>query len=148
MRRKSILTAVVMMLLFTTTKAQLREVPDVVEQAFAKQYAGARDIDFKDHLLNVKVHFNLKDDKMIATYTNKGVWKESEKEWMFDHFSADVKDGFEKSKYANWNITEAAILYRPNNLELYRVRVVKNEVQKKYLVFNPKGRLLEESITL
>jgi hypothetical protein len=142
------LTAFVSLLAFTSAKAQLREVPDEVERAFADQYTGARDIDFKDHLLNVRVHFKLKDDKLIATYTNKGVWKETEKEWMFDHFSEDVKDGFEKSKYAEWNITEAAILYRPKSVELYRIRVVKNEVQKKYLYFNPKGRLLEEGITL
>jgi uncharacterized protein (DUF952 family) len=148
MLRKCMLTAFVFMLALTTTKAQIREVPDAVERAFAEQYAGAEDIDFKDHLLNVRVHFKYKGDKMIATYTNKGVWKETEKDKMFDHLSEDVKDGFEKSKYAEWNITEAAVLYRPKDVELYRVRVEKNELQKKYIFFNTKGRLIEESLTL
>jgi hypothetical protein len=148
MARKRMLTAFVLMLFFTTTKAQLREVPDEVEQSFTTQYAGAEDIEYKDHLLQVRVHFKQKGDKLMATYTNKGLWKETEKDWTFDQLSDTVKDGFEKSKYADWKVLETKVLYRPNNVELYRVKVEKNEVQKKYLFFNPKGRLLEESITL
>jgi len=148
MLRQMMLTAFVCVLAFTSTKAQIRELPDEVEQVFTAQYAGAQDIEYKDHLLNVKVHFTLKGEKMVATYTNKGLWKETEKVIAFDQLPEDVKDGFQKSKYFDWKVVETKMLYRPYNVELYRVKVEANEIKKKNLLFNPKGRLQDDEITL
>jgi len=39
-------------------------------------------------------------------------------------------------------------LYLPGGSEQYRIRVRKSDVQKKYLYFNTKGRLLREAVTL
>ena len=39
--------------------SQIREIPKVVEETFANQYKGASDIDFKDQLVRVDVHFVL-----------------------------------------------------------------------------------------
>jgi hypothetical protein len=136
------------LLLAGTSFAQIRELPKEVDAAFSKQYPGAEEVEFVDNLINVKVHFVLDDEQYIATYTSKGLWKETEKTWSFDKLSADVKDGFEKCKYADWPVTGAAILYKADKSELYRIKVEKNELLKKYLLFNAKGRLLSESITL
>jgi hypothetical protein len=131
-----------------STKAQIREVPKEVEHTFTRQYPEAHSATYQDHLLNVRVHFVQNGETFQATYTNKGLWKETEKEITFEQVSADVKDGFEKSKYADWKVVETRALYRPNNVELYRIKVEKNELQKKNLLFNTKGRLIEEGITL
>ena len=85
---------------------------------------------------------------MIASYTNKGLWKETQKEWTFDKLPEEVKDGYEKSKYAGREVEETTMLYLPGGAEQYRIKSRKNDVEKKYLFFNPKGRLLRESITL
>jgi len=148
MARQLMLTAFVCLFTFMSTKAQIREVPKEVEQVFTAQYAGAEDIEYKDHLLNVKVHFTLKGEKMVATYTNKGLWKETEKVISFDQLSEDVKDGLQKSKYADWKVVEVKALYRPYNVELFRIKVEKNEIKKKNLLFNTKGRLQDDEITL
>ena len=84
----------------------------------------------------------------MATYTNKGLWKGTEKDWDFEKLAEEVKDGFEKSKFADWEVSETAVLYLPGGSEQYRLRVRKNDVQKKYLFFNKSGRLLREAITL
>lgn len=130
--------------------AQLRELPPEVMTAFEKQYPQATDVEFKDQLLKVYVHFKLDDAKMIASYNNKGLWKETEREWSFDQLSEEVKSGFERSKYAdeNWIQKETAIVYLPDGTEQYRLKVEKGEIQKKYLYFNKHGRLLRESLTL
>ena len=128
--------------------SQIREVPKAVEETFSNQYKGASDIDFKDHLTRVDVHFILDGESMIASYTNKGLWKETQKEWSFVKLPEEVKNGFEKSKYADREIEDVIVLYLPGGIEQYRVKAKKNGVEKKYLYFNPKGRLLRESVTL
>ena len=128
--------------------AQVRDIPQAVKDVFTHQYPGATDIEYKDQLVKVDVHFTLDGDKIIATYSNKGAWKGSEKEWSFDKLPDAVKDGFTKSKYADWDKEETTMLYIPGGTEQYRIKVKKNDVQKKYLFFNTKGRLLRESITI
>lgn len=128
--------------------SQIREIPKVVEETFSNQYKGASDIDFKDHLVKVDVYFILDGESMIASYTNKGLWKETQKEWSFDKLPEDIKNGFEKSKYADREVDEVVVLYLPGGMEQYRLKAKKNDVEKKYLYFNPKGRLLREAVTL
>lgn len=143
----------VMLFVFTVVFAglsygQLREIPKAVEETFAKQYNGATNVDYSDQLVRVDVYFELNGEKMIASYSNKGAWKGSEKEWSFDKLPEEVKDGFSKSKYADREVEETKILYLPGGAEQYRIKAKKSDIEKKYLYFNPKGRLLRESVTL
>jgi hypothetical protein len=135
-------------LLTLASSAQLREIPKTVRENFANQYKDAKEISFKDQLTSVQVHFTEDSAKMIAKYSNKGIWKETEQEWSFEQLSSAVQDGFKKSKYADWKASEAAIIYLPGGAQQYRVKVEKNDVQKRYLFFNKDGRLLRDSITL
>ena len=130
------------------TSAQIREVPPAVKEIFDRQYPAAQEVVYKDLLASVQVQFTLDGEKYVAKYTTKGVWRETEKEWNFGHLSDAVKDGFRKSKFADWEIEETKIIYRAANTELYRIKVKKNDLQKKYLLFNGEGRLLQEDITL
>jgi hypothetical protein len=143
-----LLVPVSLLVLANISFAQIREIPKVVEETFSQQYNGANNIDFKDQLVRVDVYFELKGDKMIASYTNKGIWKETEKEWSFDKLSGEVKDGFQKSKYADREVEETTVFYLPGGTEQYRIKAKKSGVDKKYLYFNTKGRLLRTSITL
>lgn len=145
---QKIISAIAVVFIAINLHAQIREIPQTVKDAFTQQYPGAADVEYKDQLTKVDVHFKWNDEKMIATYTNKGIWKGSEKEWSYEKLSDSVKDGFEKSKYADWEKEEVALLYIPGGTEQYRIRVKKNDLQKKYLFFNAKGRLLREAITL
>lgn len=130
--------------------AQIREIPKIVEETFANQYPGAEQVEFKDFVVKVQVEFVWKGENMMATYTNKGLWKGSEKEWSYDKLSDDVKDGFKKSKFGDdsWEVEETAVLYLPGGSEQFRILVRKSDVQKKYLFFNTTGRLLRTSVTL
>ena len=148
MARKMFTVVFALLLGVVSLQAQVREIPEIVKETFANQYTEAADVEYKDMLTSVHVHFTENGEKFIAKYSNKGVWKETEKEWNFGHLDETVKDGFGKSKYAEWEVEETKIIYRAGNTELYRIKVKKNDVQKKYLFFNKKGRLLEDSITL
>lgn len=146
--KKGLALLTVSLILSGVVFSQIREIPKAVEETFANQYKGASDIDFKDQLVRVDVYFILDGESMIASYTNKGLWKETQKEWSFVKLPEEVKNGFDKSKYADREIEDVIVLYLPGGLEQYRLKAKKNGVEKKYLYFNTKGRLLRESVTL
>ena len=136
------------MLMVGAFSQQLREIPKAVEKSFTEKYSGATNVKYNDQLLSVDVTFELNGEKMLASYTNKGVWKGTSRPSTFDKLPADVKDGFQKSKYAERTIDEARILDLPGDSTQYRILVRKSDVEKKYLYFNGTGRLLRESLTL
>lgn len=150
MAKRFLLLMVSGFFLFATAHAQLRELPTEVMSAFESQYPTATDVEFKDNLVKVYVHFKLDGAKMIASYNNKGLWKETEREWSFDQLSEEIKSGFERSKYAdeNWIQKETALVYLPDGSTQYRLKVEKGDIQKKYLFFNKRGRMIRESFTL
>lgn len=133
-----------------TATAQFRDIPKEVQQTFERQYPMATQVEFKDQLVRIDVQFILDSNRYVAMYSNKGVWKETDKDWSFDQLPEDVQSGFEKSKYADdeWDVKETVVVYLPGGGEQYRIKVEKNELQKKYLFFNKKGRLIRDSITL
>jgi len=148
MYRKYFITGLVLFIATISSFAQIREIPKPVRETFANQYPKAENADFKDQLVKVDVTFEIEGEKFTASYNNRGDWKGTEKEWSFEELPGEIKDGFEKSKYADWGTTETKILYLPGGGEQYRLRVKKSDVQKKYLYFNKKGRLLREALTL
>jgi hypothetical protein len=145
--KKYILFAI--LVAFTSAaSAQVREIPKAVEETFSNQYKDANNIEYKDQLVRVDVSFELNGEKMLASYSNKGLWKETQKEWSFDKLPVEVKEGFEKSKYADREVEEVTVLYLPGGGEQYRLKAKKSGVEKKSLFFNTKGRLIRETITL
>jgi hypothetical protein len=139
--------------LFTTiiVSAQLGKIPVAVTAAFAKQYTTAQQVSYKDNLSDYSVHFLLDSNKIIAHYNSKGIWKGSEKEVAFEQLSTEVKDGFTKSKFADWKVSGATMLYlseKAGGGEQYRIKVAKGDLQKKYLYFNRTGRLVRDVITI
>ena len=141
--------ALLVLLFSTGAFGQVRKIPASVTEAFSKKYPTALDVEYRDVLTSVNVHFNQDSAKWIARYSPKGVWKETEKEWSFDRLSPEIKDGFSKSKFANeWKVTETAVIYLPSGEERYRLKAEKSDLQKKYLYFDKSGRLLRDSLTL
>lgn len=128
--------------------AQVREIPEAVKETFSSQYPGAENVTYEDNLVSVQVHFKLNGENMIAAYNNKGRWKDTEKDWSFDQLPEAVKDGFQKSKYADWKVTEVKMIFRPGGSDRYRIKAEKNDIQKKHIFFNKAGRLVDDSITL
>ena len=128
--------------------AQVREIPAAVKETFGTQYPDASEVTYEDNLVNVLVHFQLNGENMTASYNNKGRWKETEKYWSYDKLPDAVKDGFQKSKYADWKVIDAKIIYRPGGTDRYRIKAEKNDIQKKYIYFNKSGRLVDDDITI
>jgi len=148
MLKKFASLVVVSLLVVVTTQAQIRDIPSQVKDAFAIQYPQADNVSYKDYLTSVAVKFTQNGNNMIARYDNQGIWKETEKTASFEEMPQDVRDGLQKSKYADWKVEETAIINYPANEIRYRIKVSKNDIQKKYLYFNKNGRLVRDAITI
>jgi hypothetical protein len=131
-------------------QAQIRDIPKLVKDSFAARYPNADSVKYRDNLVDVYVTFYLNGEHHFAMFSNKGEWKQTEKDWSFDKLSPTIQDGFHKSKYAtpDWKVKETSLIYLPAKPEEYRVKVEKNDLQKKYLYFDSTGRLLKDAVTL
>jgi hypothetical protein len=129
--------------------AQIRKTPAAVVQAFEKQYPNASKVQYEDNLVSVQVYFVTDSAKMTAKYNTDGTWKETETEGSYDSVPAEVKTGFDKSKYAtDWKVKGTTIIYMPHDETRYRLKVEKTDLQKKYLYFDKTGRLIREAVTI
>ena len=137
--------------IFCSAGAQMGKIPAAVTEAFARQYPAAQQVSYEDNLSVYSVHFVSDSVKMIARYSSKGTWKGSEKLSKFENLSEAVKDGFAKSKYSNWKVKDVYILLLPESAgggEQYRIRVARDEINKKALYFNRTGKLVRDNVYL
>jgi hypothetical protein len=132
----------------TAAFSQVTSVPSQAKENFANQYPNAQNVSWDNDVVNVNVRFDLDGAKMKAEYNNKGVWKSTTKDWTFEQVPPEVREGFKKSKYADRQVEDTKVIYLPGNVTEYRIKVKKNDVQKKYLYFNDKGRLVRDANTL
>lgn len=128
--------------------AQVTSIPEQAKENFFKQYPEAKNVQWENNVVNVNVRFEVDSNKMNAEYNNKGIWKHTLKDWTYDKLPEDVKQGFQKSKYADREVTDVKVLYSPGYVIQYRLKAEKNDVEKKYLFFNTEGRLLRSAVTL
>jgi hypothetical protein len=149
---RSFLLACLSALVFSfSASAQLGKIPVAVTAAFTKQYTEARDVAYSDNLGDYSVAFKVDTVKMTARYNKKGEWKGSEKSIAFDQLSADVKDGFMKCKFSDWQVQSVLQLYLPQSEgggEQFRVKVSQGSLKKRYLYFNKIGKLVRDKMTL
>jgi hypothetical protein len=128
--------------------AQVTSIPETAKSSFATQYPNAQNVEWDNDVVNVNVRFDVDGKKMNAEYNNKGVWKHTYQDHTYDQLPMGVQDGYKKSKFADREVTEVKKVFLPGNVEQYRLKVEKNDVQKKFLYFNPDGRLVRDANTI
>jgi hypothetical protein len=133
---------------FTLTNAQIRKIPAEVTDAFAQRYPHATKVEWKDKLQYFEASFELNGSEINADFSSKGEWQGSERDMNFDDLPTEVKDGFAKSKYADWDKKSVSEIQELGKPLQYKINVGKSDVQKKNLFFDANGKLLKDNITL
>lgn len=128
--------------------AQVTSIPEQAKENFFKQYPDARNVQWENAVVNVNVRFEQDTNKMNAEYNNYGIWKRTLKDWTYDKLITDVKEGFAKCKYAGKQVLDVKVLYLPGYVIQYRLKVEKNDVERKFLFFNTEGRLIRTTVAL
>ncbi|RYY16885.1 MAG: hypothetical protein EOO04_26245 [Chitinophagaceae bacterium] len=132
----------------STTQAQIRKIPATVTDAFKEKYPDASGVEWRDKVSVFSAAFSKDGVNYEAKYNSKGEWLNTENEVAVDDLPSVVKEGFEKSKYAEWEIEKIHHIQLPDNNTQYRLLVGKTDLQKKNLLYSSKGRLLKDKITL
>ena len=129
--------------------AQFGTIPSSVTEAFKTRYPAATNVEWQSKLSSYTVVFLLDSNKHEARYNKKGIWQETESEVALEELPAEVKDGFDKSKYATgeWEMEAIHKVEMPDDKTHYRIEVAKSDLQKRNLFFNSKGRLLRDKVT-
>lgn len=128
--------------------AQIRKIPAEVTDAFTARYPHAAKVEWKDKLQYFEADFELNGSAISADFSSKGEWQSSERSLNYDDLPDEVKDGFEKSKYTDWDkksFTEVQELGKPLQ---YKITVSKSDLQKKNLFFDTNGKLVKDNIAL
>ncbi|HTE25208.1 PepSY-like domain-containing protein [Flavitalea sp.] len=131
-----------------TTQAQIRKIPATVTDSFKEKYPDATGVEWRDKVSVFSAVFSKDGVSYEAKYNSKGEWLNTENEVAVDNLPSAVKEGFEKSKYAEWEIEKIHQIQLPEDNTQYRLLVGKTDLQKKNLLYSSKGRLLKDKITL
>jgi hypothetical protein len=144
-------TVIVIALLFSmgmTLSAQIRKIPSEVTDTFSIRYPTARKVSWKDNLVGFEASFTVDSAVYVAKFSNKGEWLETDKKIEFNKLSAEIKDGFNKSKYTGWEIRGVMEIAQKGKETVYRILVRKSTLQKIYLFYNKTGQLQKEQTAL
>jgi hypothetical protein len=133
---------------YVSSQAQLRKIRSEVTDAFANQFPKVAQVSWKDNLTNFQANFQNSDTVMQVKYNNKGQWLETISKMPYDQLNDAIKDGFDKSKFNDWEILLVQKITSLNNEVLYRIEVRKNAFRKTYWYGNAKGQLQKDAHAL
>ncbi len=146
MKQFVLLTALIFSITFC--EAQIRKVPATVTEAFKEHFPGASNVSWKDKITGFEASFNLEGSRMYAKFNNDAEWEKTETVFKYEELNDDVKNGFRKSKYNDWEIKDVRKVESKEHGILYKIEVKKNAVQKKNLLFNETGVMQKDNITI
>jgi len=132
----------------STVNAQLRKVPAKVTNAFKARYPHASNVEWRDKITNLQANFYMEGNRYEAKFNRRGHWKRTDVMVMDYNLPLAVRDGLQKSKYRSWRIRSAHLLYMADGKTHYHIVAEKDYLTKKDLVFNTRGQLLSDNITI
>lgn len=147
MKYKWILSLALSIVMFSAN-AQFRKIPAEVTDSFKTRFNDATKVSWRDNIISFQASFKKGNDNVKASFTSKGEWLKTEKNFTFENSPEELKDGFKKSKYTDWTVKEVVLVEEKDKQPQYRILVRKSDLQKKNLYFSQSGQLLEEAITL
>jgi hypothetical protein len=131
-----------------SVNAQFRKIPAVVTDSFKVHFPNADHVNWKDKLESFQAEFKSGPDDVKANFSSKGEWQHTEKKFAFDKLPSEVKDGFKKSKFANYAVKEVMEIDDYKDGHEFKLTVKKGNVTKRNLFFTPQGQLTSDSVAL
>ena len=126
--------------------AQIRKVPAEVTEALKAKYPNAQNVEWKSEISDFEATFTVNGVEMTSEFSSKGEWKETDKKTSFEALPSSVKEGFKKSKYADWTPGSVTYIEKNDKRPEYKIYAEKSSiVQKKFLYFNEEGQLLRDA---
>ncbi len=144
---KKCMVSFVLLLAMFSANAQFRKIPAEVTDSFKIRYENASGVSWKDKLISFEADFKQGDKEMQAFFSSKGEWIKTETRCTFETLPDEVKNGFEKSKYADLTPFVVMQVDEKDNKIQYRLVVKKNDISKRSLLFSKDGQLISDNIS-
>jgi hypothetical protein len=150
MKKRAYISGLILLLTFFATNsfAQIRKIPAEVTNAFTEKYPNAKSVEWRDKLSGFTATFSQDSTNYMASFNNKGEWEYTEESIDEEELPEVVKDGFDKSRYHDWNVNLVSRIEMPNDEVQYKLEVGKGDIKKRNLYFNSEGRMLKDKLTL
>lgn len=132
----------------TSAFAQIRKIPAEVTNAFTEKYPNATSVEWRDKLSGFTASYRLDSGIYIASFSNKGEWESTEEGIDAEELPDAVNQGFDKSKYTDWDMGQVTRIELPEDEVQYKIEVKKGDIKKRNLYFSSEGRLLKDKLTL
>ncbi len=128
--------------------AQFRKIPAEVTEAFKEKYPETKNVSWRDKIGSFVVSFEMDAVKYEAKFNSKGEWLQTEKEIAEEALPAAVKDGYDKSKFNNWEVKTISEIENKEGTVQYRIQVKRNNLEKKNLLFDNEGRMIKDALSI
>ena len=139
---KTILVLLISSFAYGILSAQTSKVPPEVTNAFKTKYPNAQNVEWKIENNDFLANFTLSGEQKTAVFGSNGGWKEIDTKMSFDSVPGIVKDGFKKSRYADWTVYSVTYIYNSKTI-WYKIDIEKSSLlQKRSLYFNSQGILV------
>lgn len=123
--------------------AQKVQVPAAVQQAFGKDFAGAKANAWEMDGELYEVEFKQSGHNLQALYNAQGALQATEQTVSKSLVPATVLSAFATTRYASWKVDEYEKVMLPNGQTQYEVEV-KQGKETMSLLFGADGKLLKE----
>lgn len=141
------LAAFFMSAIFFTANAQFRDIPSVVTDSFIVRFPKATHVSWKDKVTAFQAEFDQNNEELRVYYSSKGEWLKTERKVEMLKLPSSVKDGFNKSKYAAYSISDITETIDHEKGLLYKVIAArKGSITKRVLYFTDKGQLVKDDM--
>ena len=128
--------------------SQIRKIPAEVTESLSEKYPGATNVEWRDRLTGFTASFTLDSLSYTASFDNKGAWESTEQAIDEDALPEAVADGFDKSRFTDWTVSQVSRIELPSDEVQYKIEVSKGDIKKRNLYYNSEGRLLKDKLTL
>lgn len=130
------------------TYSQLRKIPAEVTTSFTKKYPDATAVEWRDKLSSFTASFTLDSITYVASFDSNGQWENTEQVIDKDDLPLEVQNGFQKSRYSDWDVALVNKIELANDEVQYRVEVGKGDIKRRNLYFDSTGKMLKDRLTL
>lgn len=141
-----ILCSVLLSCILISADAQFRSIPAEVTDTFKIKFPKAAHVTWKDKITSFQAEFEQGTAKVKASFSSKGEWLKTEKNYEYDKLPSNVKDGFSKSKYAAYTMRDVAEINDKDKGLQYRLVVKKGDLTKRNLYFTKAGQLVKDDV--
>ena len=124
-------------------------IPGGVTSSFKTRYPDATHVSWLSNGGNYAARFYSRGEPCTARFNKQGEWLDETKKLSFGDLRNNVRNAFSQSKFASWHAHEVNAIQSKDKKEVeYRILILNDNAEKKYIYYDAKGQLTKQELTL